>query len=337
METVVDKETNQMNVEIPFKSFTSNQIVRKKLNIFHSNVMSLQNYFSPVDLNENLLIRGTSKLRQEIESLKINDKNIKNYVKTKVDVISDLEEIDINDYNIWFIRGWGIKVVATSHLKQSKAYLSNKTINRRTILSGRVKPSLQISIVNINLENLEISKFTPRTTAIRLKQRMFHSWFLKVKSYRIKMRFRKKSSILRKIIGIRINLIRKSRLKWIRKWSCPSFYRSGWIKLGNFQLKMTITWSILSIPGWRCINLAMSLSTTGSGRTSKFPIIRMKWGYGKLITKEYYYEGFFENNLKQPKGRIIKFNGDVYLGELKNDEFFGSGQYLYYNGDKYVG
>ena len=51
-----------------------------------------------------------------------------------------------------------------------------------------------------------------------------------------------------------------------------------------------------------------------NGKKSKININRMRWGYGKMIATNYYYEGFFENNLKCGYGRIIHHNGDVYTG-----------------------
>ena len=45
----------------------------------------------------------------------------------------------------------------------------------------------------------------------------------------------------------------------------------------------------------------------------------------------------WKDNLKSGDGKLIKANGDKYIGEFFNDKINGKGEYIYSNGDKYIG
>ena len=45
----------------------------------------------------------------------------------------------------------------------------------------------------------------------------------------------------------------------------------------------------------------------------------------------------WKDNLKFGDGKLIKANGDKYIGEFLNDKINGRGEYIYSNGDKYIG
>ncbi len=50
-----------------------------------------------------------------------------------------------------------------------------------------------------------------------------------------------------------------------------------------------------------------------------------------------WYEGYFENGVKQGKGTFYFENGDIYAGEFKNDVRSGLGTLKYKSGDRYEG
>lgn len=46
-------------------------------------------------------------------------------------------------------------------------------------------------------------------------------------------------------------------------------------------------------------------------------------GYGRFIGQNTFYEGFWKNDKKHGRGRMIKHNGDVLEGEWQNNQFLG--------------
>ena len=63
-----------------------------------------------------------------------------------------------------------------------------------------------------------------------------------------------------------------------------------------------------------------------------------KEGLGKEICSDYIYEGNFQNDMKNGKGKINFINtGDFYEGEFTNDKITGYGKYIWANKHQYIG
>ena len=63
-----------------------------------------------------------------------------------------------------------------------------------------------------------------------------------------------------------------------------------------------------------------------------------RWGKGKLVTKEIFYEGDFYENKLNGKGYIKFLKNELeYTGTFKNDQIEGRGIFKWKNGDKYEG
>ena len=63
-----------------------------------------------------------------------------------------------------------------------------------------------------------------------------------------------------------------------------------------------------------------------------------RWGKGKLVTKEIFYEGEFYENKLDGKGYIKFLKNELeYTGTFKNDQIEGKGIFKWKNGDKYEG
>lgn len=63
-----------------------------------------------------------------------------------------------------------------------------------------------------------------------------------------------------------------------------------------------------------------------------------RWGKGKLVTKEIFYEGEFLDNKLNGKGYIKFLKNELeYSGTFKNDRIEGKGIFKWKNGDKYEG
>ena len=63
-----------------------------------------------------------------------------------------------------------------------------------------------------------------------------------------------------------------------------------------------------------------------------------RWGKGKLVTKEIFYEGEFLENKLNGKGSIKFLKNELeYTGTFRNDQIEGKGIFKWKNGDKYEG